>query len=50
MPRFYSEIHRKKCPHTDENGVQCNGLPVYRKLKQVGERCHVKYLSLIYFR
>ncbi|KAJ7034512.1 hypothetical protein C8F04DRAFT_1183058 [Mycena alexandri] len=31
---FYSEIHSKLCPHV-ENGVQCTGLPVYRRLKMV---------------
>ncbi|KAJ7435763.1 hypothetical protein FB451DRAFT_1062196, partial [Mycena latifolia] len=33
---FYTEIHTKKCPHVDATGAQCTGLPVYRKLKEVG--------------
>ncbi|KAJ6492328.1 hypothetical protein C8R45DRAFT_928615 [Mycena sanguinolenta] len=42
---FY--VHRKKCPHTDGNGVQCEDrLPVYRKLKQVSEQCPVKSLTI----
>ncbi|KAJ7491316.1 hypothetical protein B0H11DRAFT_1911939 [Mycena galericulata] len=32
---FYKEIHTKKCPHVDATGVQCTGLPVYRKLKEM---------------
>ncbi|KAJ7733654.1 hypothetical protein B0H16DRAFT_1467994 [Mycena metata] len=32
--KFYSEIHSKLCPHV-EDGVQCTGLPVYRRLKMV---------------
>ncbi|KAJ7187531.1 hypothetical protein B0H12DRAFT_1040311, partial [Mycena haematopus] len=25
---FYTEIHRKSCPHVDANGIQCRGLPI----------------------
>ncbi|KAJ6474737.1 hypothetical protein DFH09DRAFT_1343071 [Mycena vulgaris] len=32
---FYKEIHTKKCPHVDATGLQCTGIPVYRKLREM---------------
>ncbi|KAJ6523691.1 hypothetical protein DFH09DRAFT_1329934 [Mycena vulgaris] len=32
---FYKEIHTKKCPHVHATGLQCTGIPVYRKLREM---------------
>ncbi|KAJ7701050.1 hypothetical protein B0H16DRAFT_1834219 [Mycena metata] len=32
---FYNDVHTKKCPFIDASGNQCQGGPVYRKLRQM---------------
>ncbi|KAJ7171599.1 hypothetical protein C8R43DRAFT_944205 [Mycena crocata] len=32
---FYKEIQLHQCPHREAQGLQCMGVPVYRKLKEI---------------